>query len=287
MGWKFLSILLLVCFASREVAATFREPPEPRFIQVTAEQMNSLTRDPSVRVKQVLLTQEEVIHPQATAHKRIKEGEEVDDFQDFVNKDSHYGGSGVSTWVNFSGGDGPIIVFAIVGLVLVIAWIAAFPYTLYMATTNKKKYQNLQLLNVNYSFMESARLVGTRYSLYLANKETSLMGNSMGFSGELGYYDYYRYGQYWMIGPSFIDGFELGNQYAFVKLDLMAGSTFNSSFGLVSKSEVSLNVEVSSKLSLGLGMGALYLESNGYRGAAFANDHKWGFLYGVNASYLF
>jgi hypothetical protein len=275
MNFKFLSIILLVCFVSREAAAVL--PMK----QISAEEMNRLIKNPNVRYKQVLLTQNE-------AKKRIKEGEEDQDEDEEVSYEdrSNYA-TGFNAWAHFSRGDELLVVFAIVGVVMVIAWVAAFPYTVYKSVANKEDYKNMQLLNGNYSRFENFELIGTRYSLYLADPEEGLMGDSMGFSGELGYYNIGEFGQYWMVGPSFITGFELGSQYSFVKLDLMAGSTFDSHFGLFSKGEVSMNVEVASKLSLGLGMGAIYLEKNSYRGAAFSDNHKWGFLYGANATYLF
>jgi hypothetical protein len=287
MNIKFLSIILLVCFISREAVAVLPEKYDRPIKQISADEMNRLIKNPDVRYKQVLLTQDETKRPEETAKKRIKEGEEDKDVDEYHKDDRPDFSSSANAWVNFSGSDELLVVFAIVGVVMVIAWVAAFPYTVYKSVANKEDYKNIQLLNANYSRFENFELIGTRYSLYLADPKEGLLGGSMGFSGELGYYNIDEFGQYWMIGPSFLSGFELGGQYSFVKLDLMAGSTFDSNFGLFSKGEVSMNVEVASKLSLGFGMGAIYLEKNSYRGAAFSDNYKWGFLYGANATYLF
>ncbi len=274
---------------AREADAMEKINSPQKVIQLSPEEMSKLIKAPGIKVKRYLLTQAESENLEATAKKKIKKENEEED-EDY-KKVSRGGASFGLGMVVFSGGEGAIVTFAIIGVILVIAWIVAFPVMIFEALANREDYNTFQFLSLNYSrfslsgLHREAQLEGLRYSVFLTAEE-SLDGRNYGVALEAGHYDYYTHGEYWMAGPSFMYGWGIGKRNAFWKLDLLAGSTFDSQFGIFSKADGSINFEVSPDLSLGAGIGAVYVDVKGYS-TQLSSSHNLGFLYGLSLNYHF
>lgn len=179
-------------------------------------------------------------------------------------------------------GEEVLIVFAIVGVVLVVAWIASFPVAVYKALNDKNANQRhmISLNYFNFSMDEShGDLLGLKYGFYL--------GQYVGITSEIGQYTLKDRGpvdgQYWSIGPSILMNF---TKELMLKLDLGAGSSFNSYFGLMSKAELTLNWIDKSGFTLGVGLGGMYLKVKEFEDVTRANQ-EIGFGYSANMGYLF
>lgn len=173
--------------------------------------------------------------------------------------------------------DAALVIFAIVGLVVVVAWIPYVPILVYDALTgDRDKFQFSHLLTIQGTPIiggeesRSGSLLAGRYAIYIEEKErASSIKKGLGF--EAGYYlskeekldgdqEVRNEGAYWLIGPSLMVGEPMGDgNTLFARLDLMGGTSFDSDLGLVTKAEFSGNWLFKSGFTMGLGIGGLYL----------------------------
>ncbi len=168
------------------------------------------------------------------------------------------------------------IIFAVVGAVVVIAWLAYVPVLLYDMLVENRNLELSHLLTFQHTHLYLDRevtdkdvegnLAGLRYSLFLEEDRT------YGVASELGYFDVSDSdrGAYWLLGPSIMLGKADGamNDF-FTKFDLLAGSSFHRDVGLVSKVDVTFHFGVlHPNFYLGLGAGAMYIDVKGNEGVA-------------------
>jgi hypothetical protein len=251
---KFLSLLLCFCFLIKDVQAS-----PPRIVQVSPEEMAKIKKEhPEAETKEVVLSDKD-----EPANRVLETTSDVF--------------SGFSP----NSGEEVLIVFAIVGVVLVIAWIASFPVAVYKAVKDKDtKRQHLLGLNYfKYSLDEfDGNLYGLKYGFYL--------GDNVGITSEVGQYELrnhgYTNGQYWLVGPSMIYKMD---DFLF-KLDLGAGSSFDSQFGLMSKADFSFNWLSKSGFNIGFGLGGMYLQLREFDGVSRSNQEV-GIGWALNTGYLF
>ncbi len=196
---------------------------------------------------------------------------------------SHSSGSG--------GGDGTaiiaLVVFAIIGTVILVAWVPYFPTFAYAAATGKKDYSYISMITFNglglsgiyEANKESEKerrvgeMYGARYSFLLRKKKVEhFFQNTVGISVESGYYHFTDessvtdnkatyYGMYAMAGPSIIfSSGKLDDVFGFWKLDMMAGKSLNSDLDLALRGDITGNIVIDGTGFWGLGVGALYLD---------------------------
>jgi hypothetical protein len=250
---KYLSLILCFCFLIKDVQAS-----PTRMVQVTPEEMEQIKKEnPEAQTKQVVLKTEE-----QPANEVLEQTANLF--------------SGFSP----NSGEEVLIVFAVVGVVLVIAWIVSFPVAVYKAIQDKNtEQQHMLTLNyLNFSLDESrGDLLGLKYGFYL--------GKNVGLTSEVGQYSLRRgdsiHGQYWLVGPSMM--FRMDE--FFIKLDLGAGSSFNSHFGLMSKADLSLNWIFKSGFNFGVGMGGMYLQVKEL--GVSRSTQNAGIGWSANTGYLF
>lgn len=173
---KFLSLILCFCFLIKDVHAS-----SPRMVQVSPEEMEKIKKEhPEAKTKEVVISDED---------------EPVNRVLDTTS----------DVFMGFSpnSGEEVLIVFAIVGVVLVVAWIISFPVAVYKAVKDKNNNQRhmLGLNYFNFSLDESrGDLLGLKYGFYL--------GKYVGITSEIGQYTLKDQGpvdgQYWSVGPSML-----------------------------------------------------------------------------------
>lgn len=190
--------------------------------------------------------------------------------------------------------DAALVIFAIVGVVVVVAWIPYVPVLFYdYATGEKDKFQLSQVITFQGTTIigeggeqtpRHGGLLGARYSLFVEEIEKASVIKK-GLSFESGYYitkedtlddqtEVRREGAYWLVGPTLMVGDKIDfNNSIFAKLDLMAGTSFDRDLGLVMKADFSGNWLFKCGFTLGAGLGGLYLHVKDDKGVlADAND---------------
>lgn len=271
-----LSVLLINISFSRVGAETLYHH-QKTIIQVSPEKMRSLLNDPEVRRYAQVKTIER------DDEKKRPEGDSTPTLNN----------SGVDVLLNSPTTNGnkeaALIVFAIVGAVVIIAWIPYFigvSAKLLKGETDQLEFK--RFLTAQFTQLTTERngkLLGARYGFYTIDKEEKTYA-TYGLSFESGYYDSreknkeqqreYRHGSYWLVGPSlfFQEGSIIG------KTDLLAGSSFDQNLGLVSKAEASLHWKFKSGLMIGASLGGLYFNVKDKYG--ILNHHNdLGFTYGL------
>ena len=205
---------------------------------------------------------------------------------------------------DFGGSDAALIVFAVVGLVIVFAWIPYFPILFYDYLSHPDDYETRQMVGLNYTAAPHNRssykgknqyrkgfFAGSRYSLFFKQKDESDDDFQLGLTTEIGLYQLENdsnnniknfYGEYWLLGPSMM----FGLPEFWLQLDLMGGSTFDSNLGLMTKADISLNGEVGRDFFVGLGFGALYYDVKGGKGLT-TGDKDVGLTWLVKAGHCF
>lgn len=135
----FCSLILCVCFISREVVAVLPDenssPFIPSVIQVSPDQMEKIQKDPSVRTKHIKL--DGSLTPEEQVKKEVSE-----------ENNKQNGGVGGNWGSGLGSGETAIVIFAIIGVVMVVAWIAVFPVMMYQSILGKKKIQRINVVNV-------------------------------------------------------------------------------------------------------------------------------------------
>ena len=280
----------------------------PKMIQVSPDEMQKLILR-GYKNQTILLAQRnqtESDKEQASKKKKDKKNKDEDKDRDETDGD-FYPNLGIDAWMSSSSNDeAALIVFAVVGLVMIIAWVPYFPVLAYKAIKNKEDHDLIHLLSMNYVLTQDRSLddqyryrnvSGLRYSLFIKEKDSE-RSTSLGFATELGYYHYRLKdfetnekerleGGYWLLGPAMLFGTPEGKAgNIFGKIELLAGTSFDSDLGLVTKADLSGNVELGAGLSFGLGLGALYIDLKNSKGL-LQNTDELSFMVSTNLSYAF
>lgn len=218
-----------------------------------------------------------------------KKAEDQDDDEGFSDDFLNRADATVNTLAHSNGGDeAAMIIFAVVGLVVIVAWIPYLPVLIHnMVANDDKKLKIHHMISAQWNTLVSeaprnGSLTGLRYSFFEDRKD--LVSNlKMGFAIESGYYlvkERERYeGGYWLAGPSIAVG-AIEPDSLMVKIDLMGGSSFDSDLGLISRAELSMNWLFHSKLSLGVSLGGLYMNVK-------ESSDDLSFVTGINTGIVF
>lgn len=249
-----------------------------RFIQVSPEEMKTLLKDPTIqRYAQV---------------KTIEKDKDKKEDEEPADNDVHAFIQGIS----FDGNnEAALIIFAVVGIVVIVAWIPYFAGVTYQLIKGEKdSFQLNHLVSGQFTQLTTDRdgiLAGGRYSLFV-NPVNDRGAVSYGLSFESGYYESQEknkngkrelnHGAYWMTGPTIL----AGEGSLFGKIDLLAGSSFDRNLGLISKAEASLNWLFDSGLTLGASIGGLYFHVKD-RNGILKHENDLGFTYGVVSGFSF
>ena len=209
-----------------------------------------------------------------------------------------------------SGSEAALIIFAVVGLVVVVMWIPYFPIMAYRAFADDNdmcfiNHLSVHGLSINASSgplneERSGSLWGGRYSTYLRKKgESEFLTNGLNF--ELGRYQFDESsfkvgreknfeGSYFLIGPSMLFGKDphgsISETDLFGKIDLLGGTSFDGNIGLVSKAEFTLNTSIRNNFTFGAGIGGLYLDVKTARGL-ISDVNNVSVFYSGNIGYFF
>ena len=170
--------------------------------------------------------------------------------------------------------DAAILVFALVGTVMIVVWVPYVAYLGYKLATSPDEVSAQHLLSLNATGMANmgnsegqasgGTFAGTRYTFLMNSKAEPNLG--AGLSAELGYYDLEvsdavarsaeRFGSYWLAGPTVQFTLFEG---IFLKLDLLAGRSFDSQLELFTRADITANVEWQ-RWVFGLGVSGLYFD---------------------------
>ncbi|HXH30798.1 MAG TPA: cell envelope integrity protein TolA [Bacteriovoracaceae bacterium] len=295
------TFMIFLLIFNPTVAQSFSKKAEqPPLIELTPEQFQRVIQDQKrfedVKIKSFLLAEvkqktkaKAKSEEEATVDAKALEEEEHRRLRaEALERDNHaplfHPSHGLDNLItNFSVSDSKevaLVVFAIVGTVVMVAWLVYVPVLLYDMITQKKDVNFYQLLSLQYShiFLErqisKSRLEGNMpglvYSLFFEDVQT------YGLAAEFGYFDLTERdrGAFWAVGPSLMLGKDGGELYDFyAKFDLLAGSSFNGDLGLISKINITGNLSVfHPNFYLGLGAGAIYIDVKEDQGLASKID---------------
>jgi hypothetical protein len=288
---RFLSLVLVLGIGLSNASAHSRK--SPKFSRVSPEELGQLLSHPNLkgaRTASILLAQNE--NPEKAVKKKVDEEAASNQASPIVDF-SHLSDTSRT-------GEAALVVFAVVGLVVTIAWLPYFPILAYEAITDKENVQPFQHLSLTWSPLlgkmdslanetkkdspSSGALTGLRYNLYGERIDDPGM-MKLGLGLELGHYSFLEEGSYWLLGPSLLFG-DMEAKSFFSKIDLFLGSSFDSDLGLVSRVDLSLNYAFLSKFTVGLGLGTLYLDIKENRGVV-SGTNRLGFLLNANLGYAF
>lgn len=197
------------------------------------------------------------------------------DFIDAIDVSTHATGSSSEEFA--------LVMFAVVGLVLIVAWIPYVPMLIYEGSRGKD-FDHLVQLNWNPVIGNDQRdkhgfMNGLNYGFYLEESH-------IGLSLESGYYNIGgNNGAYWMAGPSVVFG-ELKPETLFGRVDLLAGTSFDPNLGLMSRAEFSGNWMTKDNFTFGVSIGGLLLNHREEDPLA-GRTGQLGILLGLKAGYKF
>lgn len=185
------------------------------------------------------------------------------------------------------GKDVAIVIFAIVGVVAVVAWIPYTALLAYRSFKNPELYKftsilSASVMNVDRGGEKFQNRKGLMSSLRwtpisaLKKNEEEIKKNPydkfFGFNFELGYYDFHDemkqagvrqdyHSPYWLVGPSLVFGdFMLFKTIPlFLRMDLVAGTSFHQDVDLITKADMSLNFLIGKGAFIGFGVTGFYL----------------------------
>lgn len=269
-------------------------------VEVTPEELRELEKQKKEKEKKEKEKKEE--EKRKAEEKKQAEQRVVE--QDDINLPIHVG-------ANFSGsgsGEGAILVFAIVGTVIVFAWIPYVVMLLYRGFKHPEDYRFRSMLIAQTNrFIDNGdvervgNMSGLRYTTFI--EERKLIANNItqkrfyGLNVEFGNYHFNdvdgvnnrRIGydsEYWLVGPAFIYGNMRDTETVFFKTDFLAGSSFKNDVDLILRAELSLNYKFESGIVTGLGFGGNYLRGRSGQGfIKYADQLSTHWLF--NLGYLF
>lgn len=204
--------------------------------------------------------------------------------------------------------EGVLVLFAVVGVVITVVWIASVPYTAYKAITGKEQFDNIHLAILGYAriiskspekyFDRTGEISSLKYNLYFKPKEESETDNfHIGMAAELGHYqlrdiDEFKNitnhvaGNYWLLGPAVMIGFEPDFMSPiYFKFDLQGGSSFRSDIDLIAKADFGVYLEIFRNVLLGANISANYIDIKDNKGI-ISGSHP-DYLLGLNLGYKF
>ncbi len=249
---KLIHIFLLSTFLITQSFATETQTSLPaQAVQVTPEEFKDLKKD-EVKPGEARKSQTELPGP-----------------IDFLFRG---GGGG-------NGKDAAILIFAVVGTVVLVAWI---PYTALLVYRAIKKPENFKvhsLLEAQFIYLSPAERKGfigaIQYTPFLIEKSSAKKSN-YGLNFEIGNYHFKDSGDlasvkynsfYWLIGPSIVFGnLDAPGKAVFAKLDLMAGTSFSRDVKLMLKADISFQFIPVKKFFYGVGFGADYMDGQKGKG---------------------
>ena len=326
----FKYFFIIICFFLHQhssIAAEKTKQQSPPILEVSPQTMQKLLNNQELMKnaktkKLVLASNSEKTKEDEEKEKEEKEKEELTAEQELDQIEAENTGADVvqaALHISSSGGgeEAALIVFALVGLVVVLLWVPYFPIFIYQQLKNGEKFQLVHLFSLHILGLRNGRkndygkpdsqtseiregyLSTLRYNLHLAEKGT-IGEMALGVAFEFGQYklkdinedtkESKRYdGQFWMVGPSILFGYDLTENSTddmFVKIDLLGGTSIGNDLGLVSKAEFSANLKTPQGLTYGLGIGALYLNVKDERGI-LTNSANLGLTLSANAGYTF
>lgn len=171
-----------------------------------------------------------------------------------------------------SGSDAAILIFAIVGTVMLVAWVPYAAILTVRAISKPECFDKLHMISADFNFLtgnnsRKGNASDLQYSIFLKEKD-SYAAKKMGFNFNLGRYrfkdsensTYVKYDSYyWLVGPSILFGDTFG-----LKLDLLAGTAFHRDVNLILKGGFKFFFKFPNNMFAGLGFGADYI--NGQKG---------------------
>lgn len=205
-----------------------------------------------------------------------------------VSKPSGTTPSGSFTYYGGGGGDGAILIFAIVGTIVLIAWVPYIVVLLYRGLRHPEKYKYHSLVNIQYNRLTKSSYIhregymaAFKYTPYISDNPSNQnpkpgKPKNYGLNFEIGKYHFNDFDEllkakqkydsyYWLLGPSMIFGnLEKTNRLLFGKIDFLAGTSFKRDVNLILRADISINYVVKNGLLFGLGVGGSYL--NGQKG---------------------
>lgn len=212
-----------------------------------------------------------------------------EEFKDLKKEEIKSGNSGSVVFLPSSGGgkDIAIMIFAVVGVVVVVAWIPYTALLAYRSIKNPELYKfssilSASVMNIDKDGDRSQSRKGLMSSLRwtplsaLKRSEEEIKNNPhdkfFGFNFEVGYYDFYDemkqagvkqeyHSPYWLVGPSLVlgDFMPLKKIPLFLRMDLLAGTSFHQDVDLITKADMSVNFVIGKGAFVGLGVSAFYL----------------------------
>lgn len=185
------------------------------------------------------------------------------------------------------GRDVAIVIFAVVGIVVVAAWIPYTALLAYRALKNPEQYKFTSILSASVMNIDKdGEIFKSRKGLMsslrwtpistLKKSEEEIKINPydtfFGFNFELGYYDFHDemkqagvrqdyHSPYWLVGPSLVlgDFMLLKKIPVFLRMDLLAGTSFHQDVDLITKADMSLNFVIGKANFIGFGVTGFYL----------------------------
>lgn len=235
-----------------------------------------------------------------TSKEPVAEEAEQVDLELPIHVAAHSGGSGSS--------DSAILIFAIVGTVVVFAWIPYVVVLLYKGIKHPEHYRFKSMLTTQYNrFMDtgeverSGNMSGLRYTTFIEDKkmieDRIKQRRFYGLNVEIGSYHFSDTDEmtkqkvgydsnYWLVGPSFIYGNMRDKDTVFFKTDLLAGTSVKSDVDLILRAELSLNYKFDFGMVTGFGFGGNYLSGQNGKGFfKYADQLSTHWLF--NLGYLF
>ncbi len=289
-----LSSCLVLSFIINAPSAHAMASPElPEIIEVSPEMMEKLLKNPEflriARIEEKKLSDEE-------KEKKEEEQKKIQEDSRETFRSGNWTGENLSG--AFSGNtdsEAALVIFAVMGLVVVIAWLPYFPILIHDVITNgKDKYEFRHIISTQYTHLTNKRsgsFTGGRYSFYAREKDKDdLLINGLTF--ESGYYltkeqglaDRHerREGAYFLLGPSIL----LGADSFYGKADLMAGTSFDKDLGLITKADFSLNLRLDSGITFGPSIGAIYMNVKDHQGTLDSKNNL-GLTFSFSTGYEF
>jgi len=260
---------------------------EGRVIQVSPETAlgleKSLANQAGVRVERILLADNSAVMTKEDCEKITDPKKERDCFSRMGRQERDERGDNVSLDIGQAIGQGAnsrdaaLIVFAVIGIVVLIIWI---PYTIrylykYFRDGEGSGWMTLSFSHLNLKKTEQTPHPIERNGVLNGLNMLLAMGDEathMGLALEGGQYTLHDLNtntrvvtksedKYLMGGPSILYGFKEFNG----SLDIMGGKGFGNTTGLMSKASLGLNFTFS-KIYLGLQLGAFYSKIKDFSG---------------------
>lgn len=285
--------------------------PSPKIVELTPEQMQQVLKNVrnSDQVKIRYAVADENGHNQEVVLKSKAEEEEEE--KEEKEKEPSAGSAVGEFFADLAAGvndhDSVLVLFAVVGAVITIVWIASIPYSAYKALTGKEKYNYIHFLTLGHSriiskspeefFNRSGDISTLRYNLYFKEKESAETGTfHTGLAAELGHYQLrdsdefqnrtnHLSGNFWMLGPTVMIGFKPDFiPPIYYKFDLMGGSSFENDINLMAKADLAVLLEVTKEVLFGVNVSANYIDVNSK--GIISGSHP-DYLLGLNLGYKF